>query len=635
MVANPLQVIVIGGGIGGLCLAQGLRRAGIQVALYERDRSPRDRLEGYRIHIDPDGAKALHRCLPPALWEAFVASTVDLGSFRFLGEDLEELMVLEGDAAGAAATGPTERSHAIDRVTLRELLLRGLDDVVHFDRRFDRYEPRPGGRVVAHFTDGSRAEGDVLVGSDGVNSRVRQQLLPHARHADTDVFGVGFKLPLDPQVRGWLTPPLSSGRNMIMAAVPYFLSISVFDPMFRTLPTSRSREEGYVGSAFVGRREVFPAGAHELDGAALRDVVSARIAGWHPQLRRLIAESDPASALLVSYRTSIEPDPWPASRVTLIGDAIHAMPPVGGLGGNTALRDADLLHRKLALAAGGEIELLGAMADYESTMREYGFEAVRKAQYYQQQGLRTDQTVLRGMKAASAGGSRPPALQTRDVTPRKGYDLWAEVYDDSPNPVVAMDQRHTLRILAPRPGERILDAGCVTGRYLGALREAGSHPSGLDSSTGMLAVARRRHPDLPLLEGDLQSTYPFPDGAFDAVLCALVAEHLSEPLAALREMRRVLRPEGRLVFSVFHPKMAAAGMQAQFMKDGVWYRLGAHGHTIEDYERWMAEAGLTPTRRHEYVGDEALVTALPFFRMLLGFPVLLVIEATPTHSLGG
>ena len=61
----PLHVIVIGGGIGGLCLAQGLKRAGISVAVYERDRTLTDRLQGYRVHINPSGSRALHACLPP------------------------------------------------------------------------------------------------------------------------------------------------------------------------------------------------------------------------------------------------------------------------------------------------------------------------------------------------------------------------------------------------------------------------------------------------------------------------------------------------------------------------------------------------------------------------------------------
>ena len=69
--ASPLHVIIIGGGIGGLALAQGLKKSGVSVAVYERDRTRTDRVQGYRVHINPAGSLALHECLPPPLFEAF------------------------------------------------------------------------------------------------------------------------------------------------------------------------------------------------------------------------------------------------------------------------------------------------------------------------------------------------------------------------------------------------------------------------------------------------------------------------------------------------------------------------------------------------------------------------------------
>jgi 2-polyprenyl-6-methoxyphenol hydroxylase-like FAD-dependent oxidoreductase len=71
MNGRSFHVVIAGGGLGGLCLAQGLKKAGVSVAVYERDRTRTDRLQGYRIHIDPNGSRALYECLPANLFEAF------------------------------------------------------------------------------------------------------------------------------------------------------------------------------------------------------------------------------------------------------------------------------------------------------------------------------------------------------------------------------------------------------------------------------------------------------------------------------------------------------------------------------------------------------------------------------------
>jgi SAM-dependent methyltransferase len=217
--------------------------------------------------------------------------------------------------------------------------------------------------------------------------------------------------------------------------------------------------------------------------------------------------------------------------------------------------------------------------------------------------------------------------ETRHVSAREGYDLWAETYDETPNPVVATDARYTLDVLAPKPGEQILDAGCGTGRHLGPMIRARSDPVGVDFSRGMLSIARRNYPGVPLVVADLQRPLPFETGRFDAVLCALIGEHLSELHLALREMHRVLRTGGRLVFSVYHPEMAAAGKEANFERSGVEYRLGAYRHAMADYANLLEDAGFEESVRHEFLGDERLVRSVPSAAGLLGFPVLLVLEA--------
>lgn len=216
----------------------------------------------------------------------------------------------------------------------------------------------------------------------------------------------------------------------------------------------------------------------------------------------------------------------------------------------------------------------------------------------------------------------------RRVSAREGYDLWAKSYDETPNPVVSMDARYTLKALAPQAGERILDAGCGTGRNFQPMIAARSRIVGIDFSLGMLRVARGRFPDALLALADLQQPLPFRRGCFDAVLCALIGEHLDKLRAVMQGFYEVLKPAGRLVFSVYHPAMAKAGKEAHFEKAGVEYRLGAYRHSVADYRNVIAEAGFSNILQYEYAGDEQLVEAAPSkAARLLRFPVLLIFVA--------
>jgi SAM-dependent methyltransferase len=219
------------------------------------------------------------------------------------------------------------------------------------------------------------------------------------------------------------------------------------------------------------------------------------------------------------------------------------------------------------------------------------------------------------------------ARDVRRVDARSGYDLWAATYDTTDNPVVAMDQRHALRTLAPRAGERVLDAGCGTGRHLRALLAAGCQVMGADFSGGMLAVARERAPGALLTRADLQGSLPFRDRVFDAVLCALVGEHLTDLPALFRELARVLADGGRMAFTVYHPRMAAAGIEANFERDGVEYRLGAETHTAEDYVRSIRASGFEAPSSEVFSGDEELVATAPSAARHVGRPLLLVLRA--------
>src|SRR5215470_8854475 len=113
---SPLHILIIGGGPGGLCLAQGLKKKGVSFGVYERDRSPTSRLQGYRVHINPTGSKALHQCLPEHLYEVFVGTCgSSRGKVTFLTEHLDKLLVVD-----IPQRDPVNSHKSVSRITLRQ-----------------------------------------------------------------------------------------------------------------------------------------------------------------------------------------------------------------------------------------------------------------------------------------------------------------------------------------------------------------------------------------------------------------------------------------------------------------------------------------------------------------------------------
>jgi demethylmenaquinone methyltransferase / 2-methoxy-6-polyprenyl-1,4-benzoquinol methylase len=108
----------------------------------------------------------------------------------------------------------------------------------------------------------------------------------------------------------------------------------------------------------------------------------------------------------------------------------------------------------------------------------------------------------------------------------------------------------TVRAIAPRRGERILDIAAGTGTSSAVLAKSGAEVVAADFSPGMIEEGRRRHPSIEFVEADAEKL-PFDDDSFDAVTISFGLRNVAHPQVALAEMYRVLKPGGRLVICEF------------------------------------------------------------------------------------
>jgi ubiquinone/menaquinone biosynthesis C-methylase UbiE len=164
----------------------------------------------------------------------------------------------------------------------------------------------------------------------------------------------------------------------------------------------------------------------------------------------------------------------------------------------------------------------------------------------------------------------PPAPESSAVADElaaaNDYDSFAEAYsaETEANLINGYYARPAIVDLAGEvAGHRILDAGCGSGPLSAALRDRGAIVTGFDSSAKMLELARQRlGADADLQVATLSKPLPFLDATFDVVVAFLVLHYLEDWTAPLAELRRVLKPGGRLIVSVNHPiifKLASPG----------------------------------------------------------------------------
>ncbi|WP_158300844.1 NAD(P)/FAD-dependent oxidoreductase [Chromobacterium sp. ATCC 53434] len=408
------RVIIVGAGIGGLCLAQGLARAGIEFEVLEADAGPLIRNQGYRLRIDAMGQRALSQCLPPALFERFRASCALSGPARFVDPGLNPLPERRPENwRENAGAGRADGDLSADRQVLRDILSHGLGPRIRWGRRAQRFE-RDGDGIVVHCADGAEHRADLLVAADGLHSPLRRQWLPRAEPeaiGALNLYGKAALAGVDPALLNGPTVVFADGFTLVVEPMRFAAATTVQGggpaPGGRLSPV-----DDYVYWALFGREACLGgplSGDEPADGLRRRVADASR--GLHASLAALLAGTDVDAIKGRSVRMAGGVPAWPSGRLTLLGDAIHAMSPAGGVGANTALADAAMLAVCLA---DGDIDR--AVARYEADMRVRAERALAQTRAGAERLLRRQPDAIPASPGSAPGarGSRPaPARTTR------------------------------------------------------------------------------------------------------------------------------------------------------------------------------------------------------------------------------
>ena len=379
-------ILISGAGLASLLLARSLLRASIPFLVFERDSSISFRAQGYRLRLSSEGLGAIESVLGPDEFSKFWDKCGKTGGSGLAVIDANTgskiSTTAKYDAPEKADDGRSKlpsqalssrdgKIVGISRGDMRKFFLSGCESFVHWSHQVTSYELRPSG-VCAVFADGSKSvEGEMLVGGDGIYSKIATQLSQgKLKTYDTGARGIHGQAPTT------AFKDLGEGVWQMMDDSRPNGSVFVITNVRPGDMDDPTVQFGWTMGAQPGVIKA-PNDNYSLIGTPAAEIAKALTANWHPRLKPLfeeMAESEAAFWKITCSTPTGVPEWRNEPRVTLIGDAVHSMTPAGGIGANTAVRDSALLGRLLAEAGGSKD---GVTATYEKEMRVYASEAVR------------------------------------------------------------------------------------------------------------------------------------------------------------------------------------------------------------------------------------------------------------------
>lgn len=185
------------------------------------------------------------------------------------------------------------------------------------------------------------------------------------------------------------------------------------------------------------------------------------------------------------------------------------------------------------------------------------------------------------------------ATETRRVSVREGYALWAASYDRRPNPLLVLEERVLEPMLPPVVNRHVLDVACGTGRWMNRLATRGAASVfGLDLSSQMLDRALKKASLRGrLLRADCRQI-PILSGTIELALCSFIAGYLEDLRGLMRELSRLVTPQAEIFVSDVHPICHCRGWKRTFRHGNQVLEIENTRHSIADIVRTGETSGL-------------------------------------------